>query len=52
MDDPRVIARIRREFLIHPSLHTEPYKLDVPLVYDTSMGQSERILSILGEQVV
>lgn len=50
MDDPRVITKIRREFLIPPSLRTEPYRLDVPTVYDTSMGQSERILSILGEQ--
>jgi hypothetical protein len=33
-------------------LRTEPYNLDAPLVYDTSMGQSEMILSILGEQVV
>ena len=52
MDDPRVIAKIRRKFLVPPSLQTEPYNLDAPLAYDTSMGQSEQILSILGEQVV
>jgi len=51
MDDPKVIAKIRRKFLVPPSLRTEPYNLDAPLVYDTSMGQSEKILSILGEQV-
>jgi len=51
MDDPKVIAKIRRKFLVPPSLRTEPYNLDAPLVYDTSMGQSKMILSILGEQV-
>ena len=52
MDDPKVIAKIRRNFLVPPSLRTELYNLDAPLVYDTSMGQSEMILSILGKQVV
>jgi len=52
MDDPKVIAKIRRKFLIPPSSRTEPYYLDDPFVYDTSMGQSEMILSILGGQVV
>lgn len=52
MDDPKVITKIRRNFLIPPSLRTEPYNLDAPLEYDTSMGQSEMILRILGEQVV
>jgi hypothetical protein len=52
MDDPEVIDKIRRNFLIPPSLRTEPYNLDAPLVKDTSMGQSKMILSILGEQVV
>jgi hypothetical protein len=52
MDDPKVIAKIRRKFLLSPSLQTEPYNLDAPHVYDTSMGQSEMILRILGKQVV
>jgi hypothetical protein len=51
MDDPKVIAKIRRKFLVRPSLRTEPYNLDDPNVSDTSMGQSAMILSILGEQV-
>jgi hypothetical protein len=52
MDDQKVIAKIRRKFLVPPSSRTEPYNLDAAHVYDTSMGQSEMILSILGEQVV
>jgi hypothetical protein len=52
MDDPKVIAKIRRKFLIPPSLRTEPYNLDAPNVSDTSMGQSKKILKILGKQVV
>jgi hypothetical protein len=51
MDDPKVIAKIRRRFLVPPSLRTEPYNLEAPYVHDTSMGQSEMIRSILGEQV-
>jgi hypothetical protein len=51
MDDPKLITKIRRKFLLSPSLHIEPYNLDSPLLYDTSMGQSEMILSILGDQV-
>jgi hypothetical protein len=52
MDDPEVIAKIRRKFLKPPSLRTEPYNLEAPHVNDTSMGQSEMILKILGKQVV
>jgi len=51
MDDPKLIAKLRRKFLIPPPSHTEPYRLESPLLYDTSMGQAEVILSILGDQV-
>jgi hypothetical protein len=52
MDNQKVIAKIRRKFLIPPSLRTEPYNLEASHVPDASMGQSEMILSILGEKVV
>ncbi|PNF23080.1 hypothetical protein B7P43_G09128 [Cryptotermes secundus] len=50
MDNPKLITKIRKKFLLSPSLHIEPYNLSFPLLYDTSMGQSEMILSILGDQ--
>lgn len=50
MDDPRVISRIRTKFLLSPSPQSVPYKLENPVLYDTSMGQAEKILTILGQQ--
>ncbi|XP_069693717.1 uncharacterized protein [Periplaneta americana] len=50
MDDPRVISRIRRKFIVSPSPQAVPYKLDKPLLFDTSMGQAEKIISILKQQ--
>jgi hypothetical protein len=51
MDDPKLIAKIQRKFLLPPSNRREPYKLKSPLLYDTSMGQAQVVLNILGGKV-
>ncbi|KAJ9583010.1 hypothetical protein L9F63_022626, partial [Diploptera punctata] len=50
MDDPRLIAKIRQKFLLPPAPYSTPYHLTNPALIDTSMGQAERIQSILGQQ--
>lgn len=51
MDDPKLIAKIVRKFLIPPSSRREPYILKSPFLYDTSMGQAQIIVGLLGGKV-
>lgn len=45
VDDPALIQKIRQKFLIPPS--KDEYNLERPFIFDTSMGQGERIRRIL-----
>lgn len=56
MDDPRVIAKLKDDYLMPPpnrSLNRiHRYHLDNPEILDTSMGQAEQIKILLKNKVI
>ena len=51
MDDARIVQKLYSKFLIPPSYPQKPYRLQKPDDFDPSMGQSDKIRSILKDKV-
>lgn len=51
MDDPRLLHKLLSKFLVAPPYPPRAYRLSKPDVSDPSMGQSDKIRSILGNKV-
>lgn len=50
-EDNRLIAKLRRSYLIPPSLPSDPLNLTDPEEFDTSMGQAQVVRRLLRYKV-